>query len=68
MGDDERGVNRVAAHAGLVRARQPQARADEEEQGELGDDEHTRADQGALGILEIARGEQALNDEMVGAV
>ena len=68
LGDHERGVDRVAPHPAVVRAGEPEARAHEQEQRELQDDEHPRADERTLRVLEAAGREQSLDDQVVGPV
>ena len=66
--DHERRIDRVAPHAALVRPREPQGSPDEQEQRELRDDEHARSDQRALCIPQAVRGEEPLDDQVIGPV
>src|SRR5207244_9877435 len=67
--DGEGRIDGVAAHRGpRIRAREPQAGPYQQEERELQDDEHPGTDEGPLRVPEAPGGEQALHDQMIGAV
>src|SRR3989442_9239903 len=66
--DHEPWIDRVASHYAIVRAREPEACAHEEEKGELRDDEYARPNERPLRVSQSPRGQQPLDDQVIGTV